>query len=295
MHYGKWLRAALAFAAPIGAMLLVPGADARPTRHVAAVAVPAPQHERFIVLEGGRNFRDVGGYRTADGRSVRWGSLYRSGSLAHLTPKGISDFDHLKVTSIIDLRSTDERHLDPNNWQAASNHGYWSRDYSMGTGSMPASFGDPAKMTGEAARAMMAGSYRSLAQQQAPSYRELFARLTGPARGPVVVNCSAGKDRTGIATALVLTALGVPYDTVKADYLLSNGAYGMDSLKRDLSSPMAALAPDAAAALAGVDGSYIDATFAALREQYGSVENFMARELGLGPRQIALLKARMLR
>jgi protein-tyrosine phosphatase len=142
---------------------------------------------------------------------------------------------------------------------------------------------------------MMAGSYRSIAQQQAPSYRELFARLTGPARGPVVVNCSAGKDRTGVATALVLTALGVPYDTIRQDYLLSNGAYGMDTLKRDLSSPMAALAPDAAAALAGVDGSYIDATFSALREQYGSVENFMRQELGVGPHQIAILKARMLK
>lgn len=295
MHYGKLLRAALALATPLSAMLLVPVAEARPARHVAAVALPAPQHERFIVLEGGRNFRDVGGYRTADGRSVKWGVLYRSGSLAHLTSKGISDFDKLSVTSIIDLRTTEERHRDPSNWQAASSHGYWSRDYSMGAGPLPASLGDPAKMTGEAARTMMAGSYRSLAQQQAPSYRELFARLTAPSRGPVVVNCSAGKDRTGVATALVLTALGVPYETIRQDYLLSNGAYGMDTLKRDLSSPMAALAPDAAAALAGVDGSYIDATFDALRTQYGSVENFMARELGVGPRQIAILKARMLK
>jgi len=293
MAYGKWLRAGLAFAVPFIALLLVPGVEARSARHVAAA--PEAAHERFIVLEGGRNFRDVGGYRTADGRGVKWGVFYRSGSLAWLTPKGISDFDKLNVTSIIDLRTTEERHRDPNNWQAASSHGYWSRDYSMGAGTLPASFGDPSKMTGEAARAMMAGSYRNIAQQQVPSYRELFARLTGPARGPVVVNCSAGKDRTGVATALVLTALGVPYDTIKQDYLLSNGAYGMDSLKRDLSSPMAALAPDAAAALAGVDGSYIDATFSALRAQYGSVENFMRQELGVGPRQIALLKARMLK
>ncbi|MEO6716165.1 MAG: tyrosine-protein phosphatase [Novosphingobium sp.] len=293
MQNGKWLHMAMALGGPLSALLMVPAASAHGTHHAAAAAVPA--HERFIVLEGGRNFRDVGGYRTADGREVKWGKLYRSGSLAYLTPKGISDFDQLRVTSIIDLRSTDERRRDPSNWQAASNHGYWSRDYSMGLGTMPASFGDPAKMTGEAVRAMMAGSYRSLAQQQATSYRELFARLTGSARGPVVVNCSAGKDRTGIATALVLTALGVPYETIRQDYLLSNGAYGMDSLKRDLSSPMAALAPDAAAALAGVDGSYIDATFDSLRKQYGSVENFMARELGVGPRQIALLKARLLK
>lgn len=288
MRFGPKMRWTLA----LGGLLIAAPAIAR---EAAPAAAQTQAHERFIVLEGGRNFRDVGGYRTADGRSVKWGTLYRSGSLAYLSPKGISDFDQLQVTSIIDLRSTDERHRDPNNWQAASSHGYWSRDYGLPMTGLPASMGDPAKMTGEAARAMMAGSYRSLAQQQAPSYRELFARLTGPARGPVVVNCSAGKDRTGIATALVLTALGVPYDTVRQDYLLSNGAYGMDSLKRDLSSPMAALAPDAAAALAGVDGSYIDATFAALRTQYGSVENFMVRELGVGPRQIALLKARMLK
>ena len=94
---------------------------------------------------------------------------------------------------------------------------------------------------------------------------------------------------------MTVTALGVPYATVKQDFLLSNGAYGMDTLKRDLSSPMAALPADAAAALSGVDASYIDTAFASLRAQYGSVENFMARELGVGPRQIALLKARMLK
>jgi protein-tyrosine phosphatase len=291
MRYGKWLRAGLAVAGPLSALLLVPAISAREAKPVAA----ALSHQRFIVLDGGRNFRDVGGYRTVAGRSVRWGKLYRSGSLAYLTPKGIRDFDQLHATSIIDLRSTDERQRDPNNWQAASGHGYWSREYGMPMAALPSSFGDPAKMTGEAARAMMAHTYRTLAQEQAPSYRELFARLTGPQRGPVVVNCSAGKDRTGIATALVLTALGVPYATIKQDYLLSNGAYGMDSLKRDLSSPMAALAPDAAAALTGVEGSYLDATFASLRKQYGSVDNFLVSELGVGPRQIAILKARMLR
>ena len=65
-----------------------------------AASAQAPARERFIVLEGGRNFRDVGGYRTADGRTVRWGALYRSGSLAYLTPKGIADFDKLDVAAI---------------------------------------------------------------------------------------------------------------------------------------------------------------------------------------------------
>ena len=289
-----WLGRTLAFGAAIALLPLASATEAHGIRRHAPAPAAAAQHERFIVLDGGRNFRDVGGYRTTDGRTVKWGVLYRSGSLAYLTPKGIADFDKLHVASIVDLRSTDERRRDPNTWQSASSHGYWSRDYGLGMTKMPSSMGDPAKMTGAAARAMMARSYRTLAQEQAPSYRELFARLTGPNRGPIVVNCSAGKDRTGIATALVLTALGVPYATIKRDYLLSNGAYGMDTLKRDLSSPMAALPPDAAAALSGVDGSYLDATFDALRSEYGSVQNFMARELGVGPHQIAVLRARML-
>ena len=79
----------------------------------------------------------------------------------------------------------------------------------------------PALRTPEAIQAMMLGAYRTMPRAQAPAYRELFARLS-TGRGPVVLNCTAGKDRTGIGAALVLTALGVPYATVRQDFLLSN-------------------------------------------------------------------------
>ena len=257
-----------------------------------AAAAASAAHDRFIAMSGGRNFRDVGGYRTADGRMVRWGLLYRSGSLGSLAPEGRTALAGLHPVAIVDLRTTQERGRDPDGW-IASQPGYWSREYGLPQANMAAQFADPANRTPAAMRTMMIGAYRTLAQQQAPAYRELFSRLLA-ARGPVVVNCTAGKDRTGIATALVLTALGVPYQTVREDFLLSNGAPGMDTLQKALSGPLAALPPEAAAPIVNVEPAYLDTTFETLRKDYGSVDHFLAKELGVGPKERAALRRRML-
>ncbi len=248
---------------------------------------------RFILLEGGRNFRDVGGYRTADGRTVRHHVMYRSGSLGSLTLRGQQQLSQMHIAAIIDLRSTQERGQDMNNWLAASGQGYWKRDYGISLGDMAKAFANPANRTADGMRAMMANAYRTLPREQALSYRQLFARLADGS-GPLVLNCTAGKDRTGIGTALVLTALGVPYETVREDFLLSNGAPGMNTLQGSLASPLAALPPEVAAPLIGVEGVYLDTAFAQLRQDYGSVEAFLDKELGVGPREIATLRRRML-
>lgn len=274
--------AALPLAAPAHA-------EASPAPNIATQAQP-----RFILIEGGRNFRDIGGYRTADGRTVRGDLLYRSGSLAGLTARGQQTLTRLKVTSIVDLRTTDERRRDMNNWLAASGQGYWARDYGFSLGEMGTMFSQPENRTAPAIRAMMAQAYRRMAQEQAPAYRVLFARLV-EGRGPVVVNCTAGKDRTGIAAALVLTALGVPYETVRQDFLLSNDAPGMNSLQSSLSGPLQSLPADAIRPLIGVEGEYLDNAFDQLRHDYGSIEGFMQRELGVGPRELTALRRRMLR
>lgn len=257
-----------------------------------AVQVQAPA-SRFVLLEGGRNFRDLGGYRTADGRVVKTGVLYRSGSLGSLTPRGQADLARLHVARIVDLRTTDERDRDLYDLKSAFGERYWTRDYTMSMGDARSFFADPSKLTAESMRAMMAGAYRMMAKEQAPSYRVLFAALVS-GRQPLVVNCTAGKDRTGIAAALVLTALGVPYATVRQDFLLSNGAPGMDTLQSSLSPAFTRLPPEVAAPLVGVDGSYLDAAFDQLRRDFGSIENFMARELNVGPAEVAKLRRRML-
>lgn len=259
----------------------------------AAPVQAASSASRFILLEGGRNFRDLGGYRTADGHVVKRGVVYRSGSLGSLTPRGQADLARLHVARIVDLRTTDERSRDANDLKAAFGTRYWTRDYTMSMGDARSFFADPSKLTAESMRAMMAGAYRMMAKEQAPSYRVLFAELVS-GNAPLVVNCTAGKDRTGIASALVLTVLGVPYATVRQDFLLSNGAPGMDTLQSSLSPAFTRLPPEVAAPLVGVDGSYLDAAFDQLRRDYGSVENFMARELNVGPVEVAKLRKRML-
>ena len=274
----------------LAALSPLPLAAEAPAPTVQAAAVP--EHPRFIPMAGGRNFRDVGGYRTADGKSVRWGMLYRSGSLGTLAPEGKMMLAGLHPAAIVDLRTTQERSHD-DGW-IAKRPGYWSREYGMSQGSLASRFADPANRTAEAMRDMMIGAYRTLPREQAPAYRELFTRLLS-ANGPVVVNCTAGKDRTGIATALVLTALGVPYETVRQDFLLSNGAPGMTTLQAALSGPMAALPPEVAAPVINVEPAYLDTAFDTLRHDYGSIDAFMAKELGVGPRERAALRRRLLR
>ena len=248
---------------------------------------------RFILIEGGRNFRDVGGYLTADGHTVRPGLLYRSGSVGSLALAGQVKLSSLGVTSIVDLRTREERAADMSNWPAMAVPRYWARDYSMSLGELGKQLADPRQLTAEGLTSMMAQSYRGLPLEQAPGYRVLFARLL-EGRGATLVNCTAGKDRTGVGTALVLTALGVPYETVRADFVLSNDAPGRKSLTGQLPPAMRAIPPEVLRVLGGVDGSWLDAAFDQIVRDYGSVEGFLERELGVGPREIAALRKRML-
>lgn len=271
------------------ALLVAPasGWSEAPAKQTVAAA-----RERFLAVDGGRNFRDLGGYHGAGGRTVRWGLLYRSGSLGGLTPAGQARIDGINPAAIIDLRSDEERATDNGPW-LANRRGYWFRHYSISRGDMARLFSQSGGTEPVNLRAMMQGAYRTLPKEQAASYRALFAALLAD-KSPVVVNCTAGKDRTGIASALVLTALGVPYAAVRRDFLLSNDAPGMKTLSSALSGPMAKLSPQSVKILAGVEGAYLDTAFAGMRKDYGSVDGYLSRELGMGPREIARLRARML-
>jgi protein-tyrosine phosphatase len=260
-----------------------------------AEAPSAQADSHMIAIEGGHNFRDTGGYRTAGGRTTRRGLFYRSASMANLTPQGMAQLQALHLAAIIDLRSTQERRMDMSNWLAMSGQGYWARDYSLDQTGFAAMFGDPSKLTADSVRSAMAQGYRGMPKVLAPSYRELFARLVA-GKGAVVVNCTAGKDRTGIGTALVLTALGVPYETVREDFLLSNLAIRSTSRSggNDFASQLAGLPSEVLIPLAGVEGPYLDAAFDQIRTDYGSVEGYLAKELGVGPPELARLRSRML-
>jgi protein-tyrosine phosphatase len=251
--------------------------------------------ERLLPLAGGQNFRDLGGYRTTDGRQVRWGVLYRSGSMVGLTNADEQYLATLGIRVLCDLRSPPERQAEPTPWQAFGVQDYLAWDYQLDMTGIGAALQDRAP-TGEKMAAAMTQFYRALPKEFAPRYRDMFARLAA-GEEPLALNCSAGKDRTGLGSALLLLSLGVPRDTVMQDYLLSQQTYDPSRARQSAAYKqlMAHLAPEVIGALTGVRAEYLDAAFAQIEQDYGSVDAYLATALGVTPEIRARLQQRLLR
>lgn len=283
---------------PLAALtLLLPGCKEAAAPDAAATAGPSPvaanaaalkDPRRLLPLEGGVNFRDLGGYMTADGRVTKWEVLYRAGSPADLTPGDQAELARRGIRTVCDLRATDERKADPNPYVAANTDViYWTRDYAANPGDLMRVFGAP-NASADTSRAAMIGFYRQLPKEHAPGFRQMFAYLA-EGKVPLAFNCSAGKDRTGIAAALVLTLVGVPRDTVVADYALSDDLVDyMAKLDADSAGdgPYVALARmprEVVVPLLASDPAYIEAALDAMAASHGSVEAFIEQELGVTP------------
>lgn len=266
----------------------------------------AIEHTRVLPLEGGRNFRDLGGYTTTDGKTVKWGKLYRSGVLSNLTE---SDYDYLEdreIATVVDFRSNEERSSEPTDWQAGDiDHLTW--DYEM-MADWEAEFAKVLRkpdFTREDLVALMDKGYVGLVQQQTPHYKAMFQKLIDSDEA-LLFHCSAGKDRTGIGAALILTALGVDRATIQQDYLLTNevirnSQHDMMQLPEDASEKQqrmyaffAQLPPEVREVLAGVEASWLETAFAEMERQHGSVEGYIQHALDVDARELALLKARYL-
>ena len=260
--------------------------------------------ERVLPLEGGRNFRDLGGYVTAEGRRVKWGKLYRSGSMAALTPADYDYLSNLGIRVVCDFRATGERNAEPNKWQEVAKLDYWTRDYEV-------SFGELRKVlasqpTAEQAKAAMIAGYKQLPYEQAPSYRELFRRLAA-GQTPLAFNCSAGKDRAGTAAALILSALGVPRETVVEDYALTDkvanlrrvyaaGASNANATTRDRqgSGSLQQRSPEVIEAVLRSDPEYISAALTAIEERHGSIVKYLEDELAVTARDLQVIRQQLL-
>ena len=277
-------------------LLLAPATAIAHPAPTSAQADSATTKAREIALAGGDNFHDVGGYRTKDGHSVVWGKLYRSASVGRYTADDQALVRKLGVGSIIDLRSTRERQADKMPWMQDSGLGYWARDYDLSGGNLGALFAKGTTLDAGTMRGVMIQGYRGFPKEQAASYRMLFDRLLTSDKA-VIVNCTAGKDRTGLGVALVLSALGVPYEAIMEDYLLSNSLLDADALRADkgMSAAMSALPADVAKPLLGVERAYLDAAFDQIRKDYGDVDTYLARELGVDSKALQRLRKQMLR
>jgi protein-tyrosine phosphatase len=253
--------------------------------------------ERVVPLEQGSNFRDLGGYATTDGKQVKWGKLYRSGGTPMLSEQDLKQIEALDLTDLVDLRSSEERALAPTRISGVK---YTAVGYSFmnmlsgGTGTIDLS--------------RMDLLYKQMPGQITPQLKALFETLLED-QSTVAFNCSAGQDRTGIASALVLTALGVPRETIVADYHLStkyrNPANEMPKFDPAVASTNAAAKffagyqkdPKAAVPQPLYDSSQKSLVLYALEEleaKYGSVDGYLKTELGVGPAEVAKLRAKYL-
>lgn len=252
---------------------------------------------RLVPVSGARNFRDLGGYQAACGRRVRQGAVLRGGHPGELTEEGRAQLADLGLGAIVDLRTNEERAGIPYPEEVVSGLTYWSRDYSLSTGDFVNMMLDPAT-TPEAMRHFMFDVYRRLFVEQTEGIGALL-RLLLEGSGPVLVNCTAGKDRTGIACAVVLAALGVPRDTIRADYAFTETVQDPDKqlFHVDPAGPFAHLLRidrQIWRIMMRSDPEYLDVMFAALNEQFGETANYLREAHGLSAGDITQLRGNLL-
>ncbi|MDX2163765.1 MAG: tyrosine-protein phosphatase [bacterium] len=176
--------------------------------------------ERIIHLKGAFNFRDLGGYPTTDGKNVRWGTLFRSANLGGLTDEDILYVSELGIKLVCDLRSAEEVAERPD------------RLPSPAPNVLMLPIFDPSNPFVRLARVfsnfeqvdaiMLKGYAEVVIEENAAAFGRIFHHLLDASNLPAVIHCTAGKDRAGIASALILLALGVPEEIVLQDYSLSN-------------------------------------------------------------------------
>jgi protein-tyrosine phosphatase len=169
--------------------------------------------DRQLLLEGISNLRDVGGYLTTDGRCTRWRTLFRSGCVDRLSPSGQAWLVDAGLRTVIDLRDDEEVASKPNVFAESRQVQY--RRVPLFDGPLPDDVPPPLEV----------GYWRMLDQRRA-RVRAVFEALAEPGALPALIQCHAGKDRTGMVVALILAAVGVPPATVAADYALSAACLG---------------------------------------------------------------------
>src|ERR1700736_1677650 len=232
------------------------------------------------------NFRDLGGYPATDGRTVRWRQIFRSNHLGHVTEADIEVLRSLRLKCAFDFRGTEERVAAICGLEEIAVHSLPIEPTVVAA--LRARLDAGGAPSSADALEVMRDSYRNYVRYNTPSFRALFTHLLED-RAPLVIHCTAGKDRTGFACALILHALGVSDDLIAEDYLLTNRFY-----RRDPSSS-SDLPEDVGQVLGSVETSFLAAAFETIGADYGNLENYLRDGLGLGARERARLKARYLK
>ena len=253
---------------------------------------------RHIALEGGRNFRDIGGYETSDGRRVRWGRVYRSAALWELSDADVERLSGLDIGLVIDLRTADERTARPSRLPETNppdhvhlpirprvtsrleEHLRDGRIWDL----VEAEDADNLDT-----REAMRNINRSYALDHTAEYGTMLRHLAAADARPSVIHCAAGKDRTGFAVALILMVLGVPHTQVVDDYTMSD-RHILQPIEAARDAPIPRVVREAIEA----HPDHIVAAIGAVEAAHGSVDRFVRKALGIEDAVVETLRARLL-
>lgn len=261
---------------------------------------------RIIKLDGQDNLRDIGGYKTQDGHTLKMGKVYRSGELPKLSDADVLKLKELHVVGVLNFLLPEE----------IEKTGKDRLPQGVQEILIPISTKDAKSLVQEANKARKTGDFSKLPVELNPfvhqllpeagasSYAALIREIIKTKEGALVYHCSHGVHRTGTATAIILSLVGVPWDTVRQDYLLSNETRKVSVQKR-IAQLTQMTAKTQGIKLEEVDatnikafyileGSYIDATRDEVVKNYGSFENYAIKRLGLSKDELEALKKALL-
>lgn len=254
------------------------------------------EFERRLNLEGAPNIRDLGGYATEDGGITRWGRLFRAGRLSSLTERDKQQLARFNLRVICDFRREDEYLSDVTDLGQRMAVEIHNLAISPGDHSRSLVHGDFNQVNGEQMFEWMVLINRELALKQTEKYRRMFELLLNIDDGGFLFHCSAGKDRTGFAAALILSALDVPRNTIMEDYLLTAQYYPpkgeLEYLASKYTDSNSQRDFSVFQALMDTREEYLNAAFSAIEEHYDSITHYLADELGVGEEQRKRLKDR---
>ncbi len=253
---------------------------ARPHGFRTVERMPVLSRARHIGCDGAFNIRDLGGYATAGGQTVRWQVLYRADGLHRIPAEGTAALDHLGWRTVLDLRTGAE--VDAGAYRSGSCE-------LIHLPILRATWGIP-EVTDVEPVEFLSSHYLQMLDEGAPAIDAAFTILASSARLPAVFHCSAGKDRTGVLAALVLSALGVPDDVIAADYHLSASAVDqlvawLRATRPELSEEMARQPKAFLSCPPEAMHTFLDA----LRVRHGSVEGYL---VGIGVEADTLVRLR---
>lgn len=228
--------------------------------------------ERHLPMTGGYNFRDLGGFKTTDGKYVKWGKVFRSDDLNKLTDADLKYLNSIPLISIIDFRSPSEIKLSPDKMPRSTRNNY---AFSITPGNL-SSIDDIKNMTTDQINNTMKSINQMLVTDSSciAQYRLYFDLLQDETETPLMFHCSAGKDRTGMGAALFLYSLGVDEKTILNDYLSSNKYLG------DKYKPILTQHPNLKPLLE-VDESFLKAGIEQIKKDHGSIENYLTNILNV--------------